>query len=192
MTFLDGDPDRPLVVGCLYNGDNHHPFPVPEHRSQSGWRTRTHPKGQVLNAFVFEDKDGAEEIYTYAGRNYRREVVKDEDVDIGGQRTTRIGKDESRVIEGARRTEVGKDRQSHISGSDHTVVDQHAQLDVGDGLGVRVRGDIKVDGESATRMVMNGPLIVESKMLLVFEVGGNRIEMSPAGIIINGVLVKIN
>ena len=192
VDFLEGDPDRPLVVGCLYNGDNHHPFPVPEHLSQSGWRTRTHPKGQVLNAFVFEDKDGAEEIYTYAGRNYRREVVKDEDVDIGGQRTTRIGKDESRVIEGARRTEVGKDRQSHISGSDHTVVDQHAQLDVGDGLGVRVRGDIKVDGESATRMVMNGPLIVESKMLLVFEVGGNRIEMSPAGIIINGVLVKIN
>ena len=141
--------------------------------------------------FFFNDT-ATTEIYTYAGRNYRREVVKDEDVDIGGQRTTRIGKDESRVIEGARRTEVGKDRQSHISGSDHTVVDQHAQLDVGDGLGVRVRGDIKVDGESATRMVMNGPLIVESKMLLVFEVGGNRIEMSPAGIIINGVLVKIN
>ena len=90
VDFLEGDPDRPIVTGCIYNGDNKHPFPVPAELHKSGWRTETHPTGSVINAFVFDDKSGAEEIYTFAGRDFRRETKKDETVTVGGNRSVTV------------------------------------------------------------------------------------------------------
>ncbi|WP_309644003.1 type VI secretion system tip protein TssI/VgrG [Phenylobacterium sp.] len=192
VVFLEGNPDRPIVSACLYNGENKHPFPVPDNLSQAGWRTRSHPKGDVVNAFIFEDKADAEEIYTYAGRNYRREVIKDEDVDIGGFRTTKIGKDETREIGGQRRTKIGKDQFTEVGASSQTVVKRGAHLKVGEGLGVEVKGDIRIDSNSATKMVTTGSFTLESLTQLVFQVAGNRIEITAAGVTINGALVKIN
>src|SRR5262249_38680289 len=64
VQFLDGDPARPLVVGCLYNGNNMPPWPLPVNRSQSGMLTRssTGGTGQHANALRFEDRLGEEEI----------------------------------------------------------------------------------------------------------------------------------
>lgn len=192
VAFLDGDPDRPVVVGSLYNGDNHHPFKVPEHLSQAGWRTRSHPKGDVINAFIFEDKAEHEEIFTHAGRNYRREVIKDEDVDIGDFLTKRIGKDEKREVGGVRTTKIKKDDLTEIGGRLDTKVAEGAHLQVGQGLAVDVKGRIRIDSSSATEMVTTGAFTLESKTSLTFLVGGSRIDISAAGIMINGALVKIN
>lgn len=208
VAFLEGDPDRPLVTGCLYNGDNKHPFDVPPHLSQAGWRTRSYPSGSVTNEFIFEDKAGGEEIYTYAGRNYRRQVIKDEDVDIGEYRRTKIGKDETREVVGQRSTkidkdellEVGgqqtskiaKDQTTKVGGKSETTVADNAHLKVDGGLWVEVANDIKIDSSSATRMVTTGSFTLESKTELVFMVGGSRIEITAAGITIKAPVVKIN
>ena len=100
IDYLEGDPDRPLVVACLYNGDNKQPYDTPAHLSQAGWRTMSHPSGGVANEFIFEDKAGSEEIYTFAGRNLRRVTVKDESVAIGQNHTFTVTGDSSEDIGG--------------------------------------------------------------------------------------------
>ena len=80
IDFLEGDPDRPVLVGCLYNGKNKHPYDVPANLTQAGWRTGG--GGGLAHELLFEDKGGGEEIYMKSGRDYRRIVKQDEKADI--------------------------------------------------------------------------------------------------------------
>ena len=61
--FLDGDPDRPFVAGCLPNAANVPPVEVPSQRTQSAIRTRSSPKSEGFNELRFEDLKDAEEVY---------------------------------------------------------------------------------------------------------------------------------
>lgn len=184
VVFLEGDPDRPIVAQSLYNADNRHPFTLPQNLSKSGWRTRTYPDGSVTNELVFQDKDGEEEVFIHAGRDYRREVIKDELATIGENSKTRIGKDQT--------TQIGGNQTTQIAGFSDTTVGGAAHLKVGQGLWVEVADDIRIDAVSATRMVTEGAFTLESKTQLTFQVGGNQIQITPGGITINGVLVRIN
>ena len=160
VDFLEGDPDRPIVVGSVYNGDNKPPFVLPEHLSQSGWRTRSHPDGSVVNIFQFEDKAGKEEIYTYAGRNLRRETIKDESVEIGGNSKMTVGGDSTIDVTGSMKTTTG--------------------------------GDFEVKATGSIRLKSLGPLEIESTAGVKISCGGSSVQITPAGIMINGPLVTIN
>lgn len=128
IDFLNGDASAPVVVGCLYNGKNKHPFALPGSLPKAGWRTRTHPDGGIFNELVFDDTPGAEEIYLSAGRNFRRKVAKDEIAEIGEDQTTKAGRD----------------------------------------------------------------VVIDAGGKILLRVGDNRVEISAAGVSINGKLVKIN
>lgn len=82
IDFLEGDPDRPVLTGCLYNGKNAHPYPVPANLTQAGWRTGG--PGGLAHELLFEDKGGGEEIYMKSGRDFRRIVKRNETAEITG------------------------------------------------------------------------------------------------------------
>ncbi len=84
VDFLNGDPDRPIIVGRVYNDDQ--PIPFGSH-TQSGFRTRSTPKGSASNCneFRFEDKKGSEQVYLHAEKNQDIEVENDE-TPLGGPR----------------------------------------------------------------------------------------------------------
>jgi len=82
VDFVEGRADRPVVVGCLYNGTNQHSYKVPANLTQAGFRT--FGEGGLAHEFLFEDKGGAEEVYLRSGRDFRREVTKDEFAHVKG------------------------------------------------------------------------------------------------------------
>ena len=157
VDFLEGDPDRPLVVGSVYNGDNKPPFPTPANLSQSGWRTRTHPDGGVVNVFQFEDKSGSEEIYTHAGRNLRRDTMNDEAVDIRGQSTLHVGKDETTTVDGELKLTVGKSADTR-TGADFKV-DAGGMIELSAGRGITLRVGGSTVTITATGVRVSGPLV---------------------------------
>jgi type VI secretion system secreted protein VgrG len=78
VEFLEGDPDRPLITGVVYNANNMAPYELPTNKTRSGWKTNSTTGGGGFNEFHFEDKKSAEEIYMHAERDWRREVKHDE------------------------------------------------------------------------------------------------------------------
>lgn len=70
VTFINGDPDRPLVMGCVYNGDNAAPYDV-ESPTKSIWRTQSCPATKGFNELSFEDAAGDEEIFMHAQKDVR-------------------------------------------------------------------------------------------------------------------------
>jgi type VI secretion system secreted protein VgrG len=76
VEFLDGDPDKPLVTGCVYNGKNMVAYPLPAHKTKSVFRTDSH-KATGFNEMVFEDEPGQENIAFKAQQDWSRLVLND-------------------------------------------------------------------------------------------------------------------
>lgn len=90
VSFDGGDPDRPFVLGALYNGTHPPPFPLPAEADRSGIRTQSTPAAEGFNELSFSDRAGEEQIYLHA--------QADLDEKIGRDHTTQVDRDESEVV----------------------------------------------------------------------------------------------
>jgi type VI secretion system secreted protein VgrG len=113
VEFLEGDPDKPLVTGCVYNGRQTVPYPLPEHKTKSVLRSNTH-KGQGFNELTFEDEQGIENMFFHAQKDQTTRVLND--------RTKRVDRHEAAFIGENRVVEVGNNQKHEIGGSLNMVV----------------------------------------------------------------------
>ena len=163
VDFLNGDPDRPIIVGRVYNDDQPKPF---SSHTQSGFRTRSTPKGTAANCneFRFDDKKGAEQVYLHAEKNQDIEVENDETHWVGRDRTKTIDHDETShikhdrtetvdnnetiVIHGMRTETVDKDEKITIHMNRTEVVDKEENITIHGGRTEKVDKDedITIDG----------------------------------------------
>ena len=115
VTFLDGDPDRPLVTGAVYNATNTTPVALPDNKTQFGLRTRITKGGGGHNHYWFEDKKGEEVVWFRAERDYKAHIVnadEERQYDKGNRKTTfQKGNDELIISSGTRTETI----QSHDS-----------------------------------------------------------------------------
>ena len=108
VDFLGGDPDKPIVVGSVYNGSAMPPYDLPANATQSGTKSRSSEGGNssTYNEFRFEDKQGNEEIHLHAQKNYdvvvnnnkTVSIKNDESIDIANNQTIKIKKNQTTNI----------------------------------------------------------------------------------------------
>jgi type VI secretion system secreted protein VgrG len=150
VDFLEGDPDRPIITGRVYNADNMPPYALPANKSQSGIKSRSTLGGAPsnFNELRFEDKKGAEQVYAQAEKDLASLVKNDEDRNVGRDRTTEIGRDEMITV-GNNRTEtvtkqesitIGGDRQETVGKSETVTIGTTRALTVGTDETVAIGG----------------------------------------------------
>lgn len=108
VEHLEGDPDKPIVTGCVYNGKNDAPYPLPEHKTKSVFRSDSH-KSEGFNEFTFEDATGAENISLHA--------QKDQTLKVLNNRMKRVDNDQVESVGSNKSLEVGNNHQEKIGGS---------------------------------------------------------------------------
>lgn len=94
VDFLNGDPDCPLVTGCVYNGNNKPPVKFPDDKTQSTIKSQSSKGGTSdshFNELRFEDKKDDEEVYLHAERDMNTIIEHDDDIEIGNNQTEKIG-----------------------------------------------------------------------------------------------------
>lgn len=101
VSFLDGDPDRPLITGTVYNGENLPPY-LPGEKTKSTIKSRSTTEGAAdnFNEIRFEDKKGSEEFYVQAEKDFKSLVKNDAEVTIQGNETSTVEKDSTRTVKG--------------------------------------------------------------------------------------------
>jgi type VI secretion system secreted protein VgrG len=151
VSFLEGDPDRPLVIGSVYNGTNKPPFALPANRTQSGVRSRSSLNGTAdnCNELRFEDKKGEELVFLHAEKDQTIEVENDESHSVGHDRKKDVKNDETTTV-GKNRTEsvgenesisVGKDRSESVTGAESITIGKDRSLSIGASSTVSVGKD---------------------------------------------------
>ncbi|UPT37288.1 type VI secretion system tip protein VgrG [Pseudomonas amygdali] len=158
VVFLDGNPDRPLVMGSLYNSQNTPPWSLPANKTQSGFLTRSAKgDGGTANFFRFEDKAGAEQVIVHAERNMDTEIELDEKHEVGNNRKVTVGGTNTEIIQKDTVTNVQQGSFTLKVDNQFIQVDakQYILLKVGDSSisitpdGIQIKGKvINVLGES--------------------------------------------
>ncbi|KVH77308.1 type IV secretion protein Rhs [Burkholderia cepacia] len=116
VDFLNGDPDEPIVTGRVYNGERMPPWGLPGSATQSGLLSRSSPGGTTehANAFRFEDKKGAEQLWMHAERNFDAETELDHSLSVGNNHTHTVGNDETMQVKNNRQRSVGQNETVNI------------------------------------------------------------------------------
>ena len=161
VEFLEGNPDRPLITGVVYNANNMAPYDLPANKTQTGMKSNSSPGGNGSNEFRFEDKAGAEEIYIHAQYDFKRDVLHDETSTVTNDRTATIsnGNDTLTVSQGNQSTTISAGNHSIdvSAGKSELTAAQSITFTVGsnsikiDTSGVTING-MKVDVQSSATM----------------------------------------
>lgn len=138
VTFEGGDPDKPLVLGAVYNATHPSPFVLPGEKTRSGFRTQSTPGGNGYNELSFEDALEREQVFLHA--------AKDHDEIVEHNHTSHVRNEEHITVGGNRTDAVGKNKEER-TGADHTSIVEGSRVDV-----VKHDADLRVSGTSTTRL----------------------------------------
>lgn len=163
--YINGDPDRPIVTGAVYNGTNKGPNYT---ATQSGWKTEY--DGSKFNELRFDDNKGKEEIYMEAGRDHNFVVHNDQLGKVENDQTLEVKNNRSITI-------IDGDETKTLSKGSQTV-----KLSSGDQTLKVAKGKQTVD--------VMGAIKITSKTSIELKVGGSSIKLTPSGIVIKGVTLS--
>jgi type VI secretion system secreted protein VgrG len=184
VDFLDGDPDRPIVVGSVYNADEMPPFALPAHKTQSGIRSQSTPGGEPsqANEIRFEDDNGKEQIYVQAERDLDTLVKHDETRTVIRDRQAIIGRDESKIVRRDFTTKVFRHRNEKIEGND--------TLDVGKALVITAHDSVRITcGATSLTMTRSGEVTIKGTKITI-QAGQSQILLDSAGVTVKGLNVR--
>jgi len=114
VDFLEGDPDRPIVVGSVYNGKNTPPYALPEHKTRSTIRTSSSKDSDGFNELRFEDAKDAEEIFLHAQKDFNETVLHNHSTTVKANQTNSVDGNQSESIGGDQSITVNKNRTRHV------------------------------------------------------------------------------
>ncbi|KIG18597.1 VgrG protein [Enhygromyxa salina] len=180
VEFLEGNPDQPLVTGCVYNGANEPPFALPGKSTQSGWRTNSSPGGGGSNELRFEDAAGSEEIYLHGQKDWNTEIKHDKAQTVGHNESLRVGNNRRKSVQANETESIGANKNVTVGEDQLEVIGANMTLTVGENQVVGIGADQSVTiggshsetiGASASQSVLVAKTVTVGGMLATV-VGG--------------------
>ncbi|MGF2736205.1 type VI secretion system Vgr family protein [Marinobacter sp. DUT-1] len=183
VSFLDGDPDQPIITGRTYHATNQPPYELPAHKTRTTLRTKTH-KGEGSNELRFEDEAGEEQVYIHAQKNLdlltehtRTEVIRnDSHLTVDNNRLSHTKGNEHHIIGGEYRTAVGRDYSLAVGGSHHSKLGKNQLVEAGSEI--HHKAGLKI--------------VIEAGAEVTIKAGGSFLKLDPSGVTVSGPLVRMN
>ncbi|MGY3929549.1 Rhs element Vgr family protein [Aeromonas encheleia] len=183
VSFLEGDPDQPIVTGRTFHATNRPPYELPANKTRTVLRTETH-QGEGFNELRFEDQAGQEEIYLHGQKDLNVliendaawHIKHDEHTDIDNERVTRIKANDHLTVNGEKRDQVKADYSLTVDASLHQKLGQSLLVEAGQEVHIKV-GD---------------KLVLEAGAEITLKGGGSFVKVDPSGIKLVGPAIKLN
>ena len=195
VSFLEGDPDQPIVTGRTFHASNRPPYELPRHKSRTVLRTETH-QGTGFNELRFEDQAGQEEIYIHGQRDLNAVIKHDATwhighdlhTDIDNERVTRVrkvpGKDGAPPSLGNDHLTVEGEKRDHIKADYSLTVDASLHQKLGQALLVEAGQEVHIKAGQK--------VVLEAGSELTLKVGGSFIKLDASGLTLVGPAIKMN
>ncbi|HNE01602.1 MAG TPA: type VI secretion system tip protein TssI/VgrG [Plasticicumulans sp.] len=173
VDFLEGDPDRPLITGRVYNGEQPVPFALPANATQSGWRSRSSKGGSTANCneIRMEDLKGSEELFIHAEKDELHEVENDQTLSVGHDRSETTGRDRTLVVGRDKSETVDRHKTVHIVGNHVERIDMNMEVSVASNLTETVGINYSETVGAAMELTVGGLLNIAVGAAMSEEVG---------------------
>lgn len=202
VDFLEGDPDRPLVVGQVYNGEQKPPYPLPDHGTVSTSKSRSSKGGGPgnFNELRFEDRKGSEYIWLQAEKDFHQLVKHDATLLVGANQDCIVRNNRTEQVDGDVMARIGKNSTTEVSGSQSFKVTQDLVLEsqasmsqkAGANLDVQVGANFATDATGNIHIKAGANLVIEAGVMVTVKAGGSSVVIGPAGVSITGAMVMVN
>ncbi|APU32636.1 type IV secretion protein Rhs [Ectopseudomonas alcaliphila JAB1] len=184
VTFLEGDPDQPLVTGCLYHAEHVVPYDLPANKTRSVFKTLSSPGGGGYNELRIEDRKGAEQIYVHAQRDWDENIEHDQKIRVGNERHDTVEANVYSHFKAEEHRTTHADRKTEIKANDHLTVGDSQHIKLGNGQFIQAGQEIHLS--SGLKVVL------EAGSELTLKGGGSFIKLDGGGVTLVGPVIKIN
>lgn len=184
VDFLEGDPDRPIITGRVYNGDLSPIWDLPDKKHKSGIKSKSTPDGDGASALIFHDLVGEEYVHLHSQRDLEVSAEASRVDDTGGDLDVTVGGDRREAVKGYHELDVGSDCDEAVGGN--------KVVDIKGSHGLAVGGAMVCTTGSHFVVQAGDHLLIESSASVSLRCGGNFINIHPGGIDILGSVVNIN
>ncbi|KHS87539.1 type IV secretion protein Rhs [Pectobacterium brasiliense] len=183
VSFLEGDPDQPIVTGRTFHATNPSPYPLPANKTRTVLRTKTH-QGEGFNELRFEDQAGQEEIYIHGQKDLKAlvendvvwHIKHDAHTEIDNERVTRVKANDHLTVE--------NEKRDHVKGALSLTVDASMHQKLGQALLIEAGEEVHVKA--------GAKVVLEAGAELTLKVGGSFVKIDPSGVTLVGPSIKMN
>ncbi|ENM5881176.1 type VI secretion system tip protein VgrG [Vibrio metoecus] len=183
VSFLNGDPDQPIITGRTYHATNTAPYVLPDHKTKTVLRTETH-QGQGYNELSFEDQAGSEQILLHAQKDWdaliehdHTEVIRhDQHLTVDSDRFTRIQRNQHLTVEGEVRSKIALDSSHEVGASRQHKVGQRIAVEAGKEISLK----------------SGAKIVVEAGAELTLKAGGSFVKVDAGGVHLVGPVINLN
>jgi type VI secretion system secreted protein VgrG len=182
--FLEGDPDQPIITGCVYNPDAMPPYILPDEKTKSTIKSNSTKGGGGFNEFRFEDKKGSEQVFIHGEKNM--------DVRIKNDSMETINRDRHLIVDRDQFEKVKKDKHLQVDGDHNEKIGGTMSLKIGADLQEKVGSNYGLEAGMGVHIKAGMSAVIEAGASVTLKVGGSFVNVSPAGVTISGPMVLIN
>ncbi len=197
--FLEGDPDQPIITGCVYNPSTMPPYKLPDEKTKSTLKSNSTKGGGGFNEFRFEDKKGKEQVFLHG--------EKDQDIRIKNTRREFIGNDRHLIVYRDKREKVKRDKHIIVERDVIEKIERDYHLKIEGKVATETTGSVSnkfsqgvTEEVSANYSAKAGgvytikapTIVLDADTAITLKVGGNFVTVNSAGVQINGTMVLIN
>jgi len=200
VEFLEGDPDRPLITGRVYNAINTPPYALPGQKTVTAMKSASSPGGDGANEIRFEDKKGNEHFLMQAEKDHHLYVKNDafewvgndQHVVVARDRLGDVQRDEHVKITRDELVDVGRDQSVNIGGKQMIHVAGTRTLSVAGDAHESFSANMSTDVGGSLFLKVGGSLVIEAGSDITLKVGSNFVLIDSSGITMVGSQIKLN
>jgi type VI secretion system secreted protein VgrG len=186
VDFLEGDPDRPIITGRVYNADHMPPYVLPDNQTRSTLKSRSSKQGDPdnYNEIRLEDLKGQEQLFIRAEKDFDHRVKNDTREYVGNKRSLIVKGDKLESISGTNHSQIQMDHRQKVGAN--------FSLDVGANRDEKVGSNYALESGAVVHIKGGMSVVIEAGVELTIQASGSFINISPAGVAIQGTMVMIN
>ncbi|ENH7110063.1 type VI secretion system tip protein VgrG, partial [Vibrio fluvialis] len=183
VSFLNGDPDQPIVTGRTYHATNTAPYTLPDNKTKTVLRTETH-QGQGYNELSFEDQAGSEQIYLHAQKDFEGLIENDH--------TSVIQHDKHLTVENDRFTQIKNNQHLTVGGESRTKIALDQSIEIGGSLHQKVADKTIFDSGNEVHLKAGNKLVLDAGSELTIKAAGSFIKVDGGGVHVVGSAINLN
>jgi type VI secretion system secreted protein VgrG len=193
VDFLEGDPDQPICVGCVYNADTMPPYTLPDEKTKMTVKSDSSKGGGGFNEIRFEDKKGSEQVFLHGEKDQDIRIKNDRREWIGRDRNLIVKRDKKELVERDEHIIIKRDLVEKVERDHNQKIQGKVAIEVTQSVSRKVTGNVAEEFGANVSQTITGfqtvkakTIVLEADMAITLKAGGSSININPGGIQIIG------